>query len=96
MARTKQIKKQTETTETTKTTKTTMTLDQYKEINDSLKDNNDLSLYDSHTLLQYHLWDLYIKMSDQPDLNFDEFLSNIPLNSKAMEPAPPEKKKKTT
>jgi hypothetical protein len=35
-------------------------------------------------------------MSNQPDLNFDEFLSNIPLNSKAIEPSPSEKKKKST
>lgn len=94
MARTKQIKK---TTETINTTKTTMTLEQYHQINSALKDSNDVSLYNSETLLQYHLWDLYIKMSDQPDLNLDDFLSNLPLNPQAtQQPAPPEKKKKTT
>ena len=94
MARTKQIKN---TTKTTETTKTTMTLEQYQEINAALKETNDVSLYNSETLLQYHLWDLYIKMSDQPDLNLDDFLSNLPLNPQVtQQPAPPEKKKKNT
>lgn len=88
MARTKQIKT------TTETTKTTMTLEQYQEINSAIKETNDFSLYNSETLLQYHLWDLYIKMSDQPDLNLDDFLSNLPLNPQAtQQPAPQEKKK---
>ena len=74
-----------------------MTLEQYQEINAALKETNDFSLYNSETLLQYHLWDLYIKMSDQPDLDFNDFLNDIPLNPQATEqPAPSDKKKKNT
>lgn len=94
MARTKQIKNT--MIATTPTTKTTMSLEQFQEINAALKETNDYSLYNSETLLQYHLWDLYIKMSNQPDLDFNDFLNDIPLNPQATEqPAPSEKKKNT-
>lgn len=90
MARTKQIKT------TTKTTKTTMTLEQFQVINDAIKDTEDFSPYSSETLLQYHLWNLYIKMSTQPDLDLNDFLNDLPLNPQATElPAPSEKKKST-
>ena len=53
MARTKQIKKVKATTETTKTT---MSLEQFQEMNAVILETKDLSLYNSETLLQYHLW----------------------------------------
>ena len=94
MARTKQVKKVKATTETTKTI---MSLEQFQEMNAVLLETKDLSLYNSETLLQYHLWKLYIKMSQEPDLDMDEFLKDIPLNPESREKPPPsEKKKKTT
>ena len=95
MARTKQIKKVKATTETTKTT---MSLEQFQEMNAVILETKDFSLYNSETLLQYHLWKLYIKMSQEPDLDMDEFLKDIPLNPESTEKPPPseKKKKKTT
>ena len=91
MARTKQVKA------TTETTKTTMSLEQFQEMKAVILETKDFSLYNSETLLQYHLWNLYIKMSQEPDLDMDEFLKDIPLNPESTEKHPPsEKKKKTT
>ena len=93
MARTKQVKKVKATTETTKTT---MSLEQFQEMNAVLLETKDFSLYNSETLLQYHLWKLYIKMSQEPDLDMDEFLKDVPLNPESTEKPPPSEKKKTT
>ena len=90
MARTKQVKA------TTETTKTTMSLEQFQEMKAVILETKDFSLYNSETLLQYHLWNLYIKMSQEPDLDMDEFLKDIPLNSESTEKHPPSEKKKTT
>ena len=93
MARTKQVKKVKATTETTKTT---MSLEQFQEMNAVILETKDFSLYNSETLLQYHLWKLYIKMSQEPDLDMDEFLKDVPLNPESTEKPPPSEKKKTT